>query len=395
MNEFYTFRAEAVDEPTSAELLIFDAIGNWEDIGEVSAKAFARDLAKLPSSVKRLDIHINSPGGSVFDASAIYSRLADHGSQKVVYVDGLAASAASIVAMVGHKIYIRANAQMMVHLPSGLVLGNAEDMRKAIAALDSITESMINVYAKRTGLGRGELRDLMTNESWFTPELAVEKGFADEVRGVVKAAARLDSSTAIFNGVEFDVSRFHNMPVLAGSQPTKPKPMRKIKAAVTDDDEKDNDNGNGDESKEPKETPATETPPAAPPTPPSPPPAPPVKDPNAPEAPAEPKTAASAAVQAERQRVAALLELDRPATHAVVMAAVKDGRQVNDVIKDVMAAMDKAAVRSARHADASVLDGIAPSDGADDGDNKTFGALLTKKVQSRMKGRSNVLRRRS
>src|SRR5262245_57482726 len=200
MNEFYTFRAEAGDEPASAELLILTAIGKWEDMGEVSAKKFAGDLAKLPTSVKRLDIHINSPGGSVFEAQGIYSRLADHRSQKIVYIDGLAASAASIIAMVGHKIYIRANANMMIHLPSGLAMGNADDMRQMATALDSITESMINVYNKRTGLDRGEIRDLLAAETWFSPQDAIEKGFADEMRGVVKAAASLDDHKAMFNG---------------------------------------------------------------------------------------------------------------------------------------------------------------------------------------------------
>jgi ClpP class serine protease len=85
MNEFYQFRAEAGEEPTSAELMIFAAIGDWEEMGDVSAKGFARELAKLPTSVKRLDIHINSPGGSVFEAQAIYSRLADHRSTKHVW----------------------------------------------------------------------------------------------------------------------------------------------------------------------------------------------------------------------------------------------------------------------------------------------------------------------
>ena len=148
MNEFYRFRCEAGDEPAAAELMIFSQIGEWEDMGDVSARAFAKDLSTLPSSVKRLDIHINSPGGSVFEAQAIYSRLADHRSTKHVFVDGLAASAASIIAMVGHRIFIRANATMMVHLPSGLAMGNADDMRHMATALDSITESMINVYAQ-------------------------------------------------------------------------------------------------------------------------------------------------------------------------------------------------------------------------------------------------------
>lgn len=386
MNEFYSFRCEAVDEPTSAELLVFDVIGNWEDMGEVSAKAFARDLAKLPSSVKRLDIHINSPGGSLFEASAIYSRLADHRADKIVYVDGLAASAASIVAMVGHKIYIRANATMMVHLPSGLVMGNADDMRKMAGALDTVTESMINVYAKRTGLDRNEIRDLLAAETWFSPDQAIEKGFADEVRGVVKAAAMIDNKRAIFNGATFDLSRFHNVPAFTGSTTT--KTMKRKVTNTAEEEEEQNGNGEGGEGKEQegKEEQQTPTPPPPPQTP-TPPPQP-------------PKTATTTAsadfnkgVEAERARVTALQALDRPATHAIIEAAIKDGKQVSDIYTEVFAAMEKAGKQSDRHQDASVLNNIPPSDGADDGKNN-FGVLLTKKVKARLKGRS-PLRRQS
>jgi ATP-dependent protease ClpP protease subunit len=380
MNDFYRFRAEAGDEPAGAELLIFDVIGNWEDIGEVSAKAFARDLAKLPSSVKRLDIHINSPGGSLFEASAIYSRLADHRSKKMVYIDGLAASAASIVAMVGHKIYIRENAQMMIHLPSGLAMGSADDMRKMATALDSVTESMLNVYANRTGQDRTLIREMLAAETWFSPAKAVEHGFADEVRGVVKAAAMIDERTAMFNGAQFDVSRFHNVPAFAG-QSTKGRTMpRKPVKNVTEEDENDdekNGNGNGDE-KEKKET--QETPPA------------PAPMPQAP-APAA-ATASDEVVMAERARVNALLDLDRPATHDVIVAAIKDGRQPADVIKEVMAAMDKAAVQQDRRSDSQVLDGIPASDVGEPG-AANFGVTLTKAVKSRLKhrGLSNRLQR--
>src|SRR5215831_21040598 len=236
MNDFYKFRCESGDEPSAAELLIFAAIGDWEDIGEVSAKMFAKDLSSLPKSVKRLDIHINSPGGSLFEASAIYSRLADHASKKMVYIDGLAASAASIVAMVGHKIFVRSNANMMIHLPSGLVVGNADDMRKMAGALDTVTESMINIYARRSGQTRESLRDMLAAETWMTAEQAVEHGFADEVRGVVKAAAMLGENRANFNGTEFDLSRFHNIPAFSakpkGATMAKPKATA---AAETDE----------------------------------------------------------------------------------------------------------------------------------------------------------------
>jgi ATP-dependent Clp protease protease subunit len=217
---FYKFRAEAGDEPSSAELLIFDVIGEWNFFGEaISAKQFAADLAALPTSVNRLDIHINSPGGSVPDAMAIYSRLADHRSNKNVYIDGLAASAATLIAMVGHKIFIRANAQMMIHLPMGIGIGNANEMRSLAAALDSNTESMLNLYA-RSKQPREELRAMMTAETWFDADTAVEKGFADEKRGVVKAAAIVGDKRVMINGAIFDLSHFRNVPAFTGQQQT-------------------------------------------------------------------------------------------------------------------------------------------------------------------------------
>jgi ATP-dependent protease ClpP protease subunit len=381
-NEFYRFRCDADGEPNSAELLIFAAIGDWEDMGEVSAKAFAKELAKLPTSVKRLDIHINSPGGSLFEASAIYSRLADHRSKKIVYIDGLAASAASIVAMVGHKIYIRANASMMIHLPSGIVLGNADDMRKMATALDTVTESMINVYQDRTGLERDEIRELLANETWFSPDDAIEKGFADEVRGVVKAAASLGDNRYRFGNAEFDLSRFHNIPAFSAVQAKPKTTMKKKITAQTTEEEKEEENGEGKETEETKETPTPPTPP-----------------PQAPADPAAPVPPAPAAtsdfdkgVKAERDRILALQRVDRPATHALVTAAIKDGKTVNDIFADCIEAMDKAQGQANRRVDASVLDGIPASDGGTSGDGESFGALVKDKVQSRLKRKVRVSR---
>jgi ATP-dependent protease ClpP protease subunit len=381
--EYYKFTCEAGDDPASAELLIFDAIGNWEDIGEVSAKGFARDLAALPKSIRRIDLHINSPGGSLFDASAIYSRLADHPSQKHVYIDGLAASAASIVAMVGHKIFMRANATMMMHLPQGISLGNADDMRKMAGALDTVTESMINIYSKRTALPRDEIRNLLAAETWFSPQQAVEKGFADEVRGVVKAAASLGDQKYIFNGSTFDLSRFRRIPAFATNNQTEGKENMATQPKPPKEDE-------------------TPTPPAgsAPETatdgkPPKPAPAPPPEPP--PNVAAAPPPIAAATesdldrgVRQERERVTALQALDRPATHAIIEAAIKDGKSVADVTAACIDAMDKAGKQSARRQDASVLNTVRGSDSGlmnDDGDDEDFGALLTRKVKAGLKAR--------
>jgi ATP-dependent Clp protease protease subunit len=378
MKEFYKFRCEDGDDPSAAELLIFAAIGDWEDMGEVSAKAFAHELSKLPASVKRLDIHINSPGGSLFEASAIYSRLADHRSKKVVYVDGLAASAASIVAMVGHKIYIRSNANIMVHLPSGIVMGNADDMRKMAGALDTVTESMINIYTERTGLNREEVRNMLAAETWMDADSAVENGFADEKRGVVKAAAMVDDTRAVFNGAEFDLSRFHNIPAFTASR-TKGKTMPKATKPKTaagappdaDEEEQDQETPTPPETQPPEEEqeqpplPATQT---------------------IPKKPAKgTENDYDRGVEAERARVSALQKLDKPATHEIVVKAIAEGKQAGDIAADCIEAMSRTQAQGDRRTDARVLDGIPPSDGGED--ENQFGTLLKTKVQARLKAR--------
>lgn len=388
---FYKFRAEAGDEPTGAELLIFDVIGDWEDLGEIGAKAFARDLSALPKSVKRLDIHINSPGGSVSEAMAIYSRLADHQSNKNIYVDGIAASAATLVAMVGHKIFIRANATMMIHLPMGIVIGNAEDMRTTIAALDSITESMLNLYSRRTGGEREGIRALMAAETWMSAEKAVEKGFADEVRGVVKAAAMVGDKRVMFNGVTFDLSRFHNVPAFNATN------NNNEREAMNPTAENPNptappDPGTGNPPKpgtgNPPPTPGTGNPPGPSdnPNPPEPP-----GNPNPPPAAASAQSEFDKGVQRERERIAALQKYDRPATHALITAAIADGRTVNDLTEALFTAMENAAGQQARRSDASNLDNIPPSDAENankDGQNaEEFGGRLKKAVQNVLNAR--------
>jgi len=389
---FYKFRAEAGDEPTGAELLIFDVIGNWDEIGEVSAKAFAKDLSGLPKSVKRLDIHINSPGGSVSEANAIYSRLADHKSDKNVYIDGIAASAATIVAMVGHKIFIRAHATMMIHMPMAIAIGTSDDMRTVISALDSITESMLNLYTKRTGKDREKLRDMMSAETWMSAQAAVDNGFADEMRGVVKAAAMVGDKKAIFNGVTFDLSRFHNVPAFTATTTTERESNMNTETTAAAAPPA------GTEATPPGETTTTTAagqptkPPAPAPTPPTPPPPPTSAQPAA----AAAQTDYDKGIAAERTRIAALQKYDKPSTHAIIVKAIAEGKTVADITDELFAALEKPAQQSARHADAQNLSNIRGSDttpGAEGADDE-FGVLLVKAVEKQLKGRgqSSVLR---
>src|SRR5690606_16890660 len=156
--------------------------------------------------------YINSPGGDVFAGQAILSMLKRHSARKVVYVDGLAASAASIVAMAGDTIRMPRNAMMMIHNAWTITAGNANDLREVADALDRVSETMIAAYAEKTGLDRDEIKALLDAETWMTAEEAVEKGFANEIEEAKQVAASLRGDTLIVNGYEFDVSRYRNKP---------------------------------------------------------------------------------------------------------------------------------------------------------------------------------------
>lgn len=178
-----------------AELSIYDEIGAYG----VSAKAFLADLGELPDAAP-LTLRLNSPGGSVFDAVAIYNALSRHTGTVTVTIDGIAASAASYIAMVGDEIIMPENAFLMIHDPSGKVMGTAADMRAMAEALDKIGGSLMRGYAAKSGKPEDEVVALMANETWLDAAEALEMGFADTMSESVKVAA------------SFDVSRFQNAP---------------------------------------------------------------------------------------------------------------------------------------------------------------------------------------
>jgi len=187
---WYNFGPKASGE---VDILIYDEIGLWG----VTAQQFATDLAKVDADV--INLHINSPGGSVFDGLAIYNALASHDAEIRTSVDSLAASIASVIAMAGDSIKIAEAAQIMVHQPSSFVWGGADDMRKEADVLDSIEEAIVDVYVARTGGKRAEIQQWVKNETWFKGKAAVDAGFADEViplklKEPSKAADRYDLS---------------------------------------------------------------------------------------------------------------------------------------------------------------------------------------------------------
>ncbi|MED4324354.1 Clp protease ClpP [Bacillus licheniformis] len=148
----------------------------WGD--EVTPKMFKDELL---AGTGDITVWINSPGGDVFAAAQIYNMLMDYTGKVTVKIDGLAASAASVIAMAGGDVYMSPVSMLMIHNPSTIAIGDSEEMLRAKALLDEVKESIINAYELKTGLSRTKLSHLMDAESWMNANKAIELGFADKI----------------------------------------------------------------------------------------------------------------------------------------------------------------------------------------------------------------------
>lgn len=138
-------------------------------------------------------VWINSPGGDCIAASRIYAMLMDYKDHITVKIDGIAASAASVIAMAGTKVVMAPTALMMIHNPITAAYGDYQDMQKTIGLLDEVKESIINAYEIKTNLGRARLSHLMDSETWMNANRAVELGFADEILEDTKKVIAIDA----------------------------------------------------------------------------------------------------------------------------------------------------------------------------------------------------------
>jgi ATP-dependent protease ClpP protease subunit len=168
------YRISNADAP-AAQVHVYDAIGGFG----LGAAQFVQDLAGITS--KSIDLHINSPGGDVFDAIAMHAALVNHPATVNTYVDGVAASAASFLAMAGDTIGIEKPAKMMIHDASGLTLGNEADHRQMADLLGQISDTIAGMYADRAGGTVADWRDAMRAETWYSAPQAVAAGLADRV----------------------------------------------------------------------------------------------------------------------------------------------------------------------------------------------------------------------
>ncbi|QOY16570.1 hypothetical protein F3K31_22685 [Escherichia coli] len=169
-------------------IYIYDEIGFWG----VTAKQFISDLNAL-GDITHINLHINSPGGDVFEGIAIFNALKTHGASITVYVDGVAASMASVIAMVGNPVIMPENTFMMIHKPFGFTGGDAEDMRTYADLLDKVEAVLLPAYAQKTGKTTDEIAAMLADETWMSGAECLAHGFADQVTPAVKAMACIQS----------------------------------------------------------------------------------------------------------------------------------------------------------------------------------------------------------
>lgn len=184
------FRIENKVRQNTADVWLYDVIGGWDG---VTAQDFVLALADVQAD--SITLHVNSPGGDVFDGIAIYNALRNHPADVTVRIEGLAASAASFIAMAGDTIVIERNAQMMIHDASGLAWGNAAVMREMADLLDKCSDNIADIYAQRTGRDMTEWRADMLAETWYSAEEALAAGLCDEIAGAVADPEEDDAET--------------------------------------------------------------------------------------------------------------------------------------------------------------------------------------------------------
>lgn len=292
------------------EILLYGPIAGesswWGD--EVTPRSFAEDLESLGG--KDVTVRINSGGGDVFAAHAIHNQLVAYKGRVTVVIDGLAASAATIIAVAGDRIIMPSNALFMIHNPAiGLSdYYGADELLKAAEALNTIKGSIVAAYRKRCKASAEELAAMMDAETWMGAAECLEKGFVDEIQGSVSPV--LNGSSLVVNSVNFNIKNFKNQDALKAciQNQTEVKSMNnKLEAFL---------NGLGLKLVDENQPTAS------------------VQN-VAPQQPAvDAEQIAKNAVEAERQRVAALEAMDGGDNHAVtaiIAAAKKNGKTADDV----------------------------------------------------------------
>jgi ATP-dependent Clp protease protease subunit len=243
--KFWEFKNKTED---NGELMLYGDISEstW-DGDEVTPKSFKEELDNL-GEIKNLNIYINSRGGDIFAGQSIYTMLQRHTANKTVYIDGLAGSIASVIAMAGNKIKIPKGAMIAIHNGMVGLLGmyNAIKLREVADRIEKITQSVVLPAYERSGQTKEKIQEMLDAETWMSAQEAVDLGFADEIEEGLKVAASISGDDLTINGVKFSIKEFNNLPEsLISEAETKPQEEEKPEPKA---DETPIPNENGDES---------------------------------------------------------------------------------------------------------------------------------------------------
>jgi ATP-dependent Clp endopeptidase proteolytic subunit ClpP len=239
----FALRGEGTD---TVEIDVYDAIGDYWGDGSISART-VRNTLRSAQDAKTIKLKVNSLGGEVFDGLAIYNQLKNHSARKVVEIDGVAASMASILAMAGDEIHMPEASWMMIHNPWGFGIGESGDIRALADLLDKQKAALVNIYAERTGVSAAKVAELMDAETWMSGKEAVDLGFATKVvsQKQSKAATKAFASARKFGFInlpqpiadqlELPTVNDATQPALIGPGTTPDEGKEPIKMAEKDD----------------------------------------------------------------------------------------------------------------------------------------------------------------
>lgn len=206
-----------IKKPTQAsepaEVYIYGEIGAWG----ISAQQFAQDWRQL-KKCKQIEVHLHSPGGSVFDGDAIYSMIKQSKADVTVYIDGWAASIASLIAMAGNSRKIASTGKVMIHNPSGGAYGDSAELRKAADLLDRVKATELATYAEGTGQTAEQISEWMDAETWFMGQEAVDAGFADELFDATEPTACFDATKFGFKSLRPEWTQVATEPAQAETE---------------------------------------------------------------------------------------------------------------------------------------------------------------------------------
>lgn len=191
-----SIRMEHVNEDSTAEIYVYDDIGQESFFFDLFSAKDMRDAILRAGDAKKLVVRINSMGGSPYQAIAMYNLLKDCGKEVVTKVDGIAASAASVVAMAG-SMHMKQGSQLMIHEPQMSAYGDVSELEKRIVQLKSTTESTIGIYAEKSGKSEKSIRIMMEEETWLTAEEAVNEGFANTVDSGIPVPLKVTPNMAM------------------------------------------------------------------------------------------------------------------------------------------------------------------------------------------------------